>query len=135
MSDYCKMVYDKFEGVKVFGLFDTTQRIFVLRNPELIKKVAVKDFDYFVDRQPWIGDGAKDYSDLIVSKMLLGMKDQKWRDMRATLSPAFTGSKMRAMFDLITEYTDRMVQIVRSEAMWNGSYGPGDEGFLCADRE
>ncbi|XP_017776438.1 PREDICTED: cytochrome P450 9e2-like isoform X2 [Nicrophorus vespilloides] len=27
----------------------------------------------------------------------------KWRDMRATLSPAFTGSKMRAMFALMSE--------------------------------
>lgn len=47
--------------------------------------------------------------------MLLGMKNQRWRDMRETLSPAFTGSKMRVMFDLITEYTDRMVQIVRTD--------------------
>jgi len=28
---------------------------------------------------------------------------QKWKDMRSTLSPAFTSSKMRNMFVLITE--------------------------------
>uniref|UniRef100_A0A8D8BAU1 Probable cytochrome P450 9f2 n=1 Tax=Culex pipiens TaxID=7175 RepID=A0A8D8BAU1_CULPI len=119
-TDYIKMIYDKYEGVKVFGLFDTTQAMFVLRDPELIKKVAVKDFDHFVDRRPVFGDNANQNSNVLFSKTLVGMTDQKWRDMRATLSPAFTGSKMRAMFDLMTEYTGQMIDIVRSEATGTG---------------
>lgn len=119
-SDFIKMIYDKYEGVKVFGLFDTTQRIFVLRDPELIKKVGVKDFDHFVNRRPVFGDSASENSNVLFSKTLVGMTDQKWRDMRATLSPAFTGSKMRAMFELMTEYTGQMIQIVRGEASETG---------------
>lgn len=34
------------------------------------------------------------------------LRYQKWRDMRATLSPAYTGSKMRRMFSLITDISD-----------------------------
>lgn len=37
------------------------------------------------------------------------MKGEKWRHMRATLSPAFTGSKMRQMFELVTECAECMV--------------------------
>lgn len=36
------------------------------------------------------------------------MKGTKWHDMRSTLSPAFTGSKMRLMFDLIIENSINM---------------------------
>lgn len=35
-------------------------------------------------------------------------KDQKWRDMRTTLSPAFTGSKMRLMYEFIIECAQQM---------------------------
>ncbi len=35
--------------------------------------------------------------------------------MRSTLSPAFTGSKIRQMFDLISECAEQMVQSVQSE--------------------
>lgn len=33
----------------------------------------------------------------------------KWHDMRATLSPAFTSSKMKSMFEFIDEIGKQMV--------------------------
>ncbi|XP_058837441.1 probable cytochrome P450 9f2 [Topomyia yanbarensis] len=115
-TDYVKQVYDKFASVKVFGLFDTNTRVFVIRDPELIKQIAVKDFDHFVDRRPVFGKSTGDNPNVLFNKAIVMMTGRKWRDMRATLSPAFTGSKMRAMFGLITEYSDRMIQILRTEA-------------------
>lgn len=41
---------------------------------------------------------------------LLLLTGSKWRDMRATLSPAFTGSKMRQMFDLVSDCGAEMAQ-------------------------
>jgi cytochrome P450 family 9 len=41
-------------------------------------------------------------ADSLFGKNLFILKDQKWRTMRSTLSPAFTGSKMRQMFSLVT---------------------------------
>lgn len=38
------------------------------------------------------------------------MKGDKWRHMRATLSPAFTGSKMRQMFELVSQCADGVAQ-------------------------
>lgn len=37
------------------------------------------------------------------------MHGEEWRQMRATLSPAFTGSRMRKMFDLVSECADEIV--------------------------
>ncbi|XP_058832973.1 probable cytochrome P450 9f2 [Topomyia yanbarensis] len=114
--DYVKRVYDKFPNVKVFGLFDTNSRVFVIRDPELIKQIAVKYFDHFIDRRQIFGTSTDDNPDVLFNKAVVMLTGQKWRDMRATLSPAFTGSKMRAMFGLMTEYSDQMVQILRKEA-------------------
>lgn len=44
------------------------------------------------------------------------LRDQKWRDMRATLSPAFTGSKMRQMFRLIVECAQGAGDMLVAEA-------------------
>ncbi|XP_055619254.1 probable cytochrome P450 9f2 [Toxorhynchites rutilus septentrionalis] len=115
-SELVKGFYDKFPGAKVFGLFDSMTRIFVIRDPELIKKIAVKDFEHFIDRRPFFGKNPDGNDGLIFSKTLVGMQGQKWRDMRATLSPAFTGSKMRAMFELIVKYSQGMSEILRKEA-------------------
>lgn len=41
------------------------------------------------------------------------LKGTKWHDMRSTLSPAFTGSKMRKMFDLIVENSIDMTNYLK----------------------
>lgn len=51
-----------------------------------------------------------------MGKSLFMMRDQKWRDMRATLSPAFTGSKMRLMFQLIEQSAEDAVKVLLEEA-------------------
>ncbi|XP_053685845.1 probable cytochrome P450 9f2 [Sabethes cyaneus] len=121
-NDFVKQIYDKFAGVKVFGMFDTNYRIFVIRDPELIKQISVKDFEFFIDRRPMFGVNNNDNPNMLFNKVLFSLRGQKWRDMRATLSPAFTGSKMRAMFELITQYNSGMISVLRSKA--------ADTGFI-----
>lgn len=36
----------------------------------------------------------------------MALHGEEWRQMRATLSPAFTGSKMRLMLDLVSDCAD-----------------------------
>lgn len=43
-----------------------------------------------------------------MGNLLTALAGQKWKDMRSTLSPAFTGSKMRQMFELVAECSDQM---------------------------
>lgn len=51
----------------------------------------------------------EDSADNLLSNSLFFMKGEKWRDMRATLSPSFTGSKMRQMFELVSECADELI--------------------------
>lgn len=73
--------------------------IYILRDPELYKSIAVKNFDSFVDHRFII----EPQMDKLMGNTLFLMRGEKWRKMRTTLTPAFTGSKMRHMFDLVRE--------------------------------
>lgn len=96
---------------RVYGLFDTIFPVLVIREPELIKQMTVRDFDHFLDHRPFLGDLGP-----IFGKSLFILAGQKWRDMRATLSPAFTASKMRQMFQLLVECADQHSQTLLARA-------------------
>lgn len=106
---FIEHIYNKYPSAKVFGMFDAITPIFVVRDPELIKKITIKDFDHFIDHRPIFGNGENDSPYVLFGKSLFAMTGQKWRDMRATLSPAFTGSKMRQMFELVIECCESVI--------------------------
>ncbi|EZA57481.1 Cytochrome P450 9e2 [Ooceraea biroi] len=47
--DYMITLYNKFADAKYFGCYATTTPVFVLRDPEIIKSVLIKNFDSFPD--------------------------------------------------------------------------------------
>lgn len=83
----------------MIGLFSFTKPVYFIRDPELYKQLAIKDFDSFEDRK-FVLDAK---NDRLFGNTLVQLEGQRWRDMRNTLSPSFTGTKMRRMFDLMRE--------------------------------
>lgn len=99
------------------GFYNLTTPIFMIRDPDVAKKIMVKDFDHFTDHTPTMTGTSEEIDDRgLFSNSLFSLRGQKWRDMRATLSPAFTGSKMRHMFELVAECGWSMAEFLRSEA-------------------
>lgn len=95
--------------------------MFVIRDPELIKRITVADFDHFVDHQSMIGSGEADpNSNMLFGNSLVAMTGDRWRRMRSLLSPAFTGSKMRQMFQLVVDCCDAMKEYFEEEVSKNG---------------
>ncbi|XP_075144766.1 uncharacterized protein LOC142219885 [Haematobia irritans] len=101
-------VYHKHNGI-VYGVFDNRDPVLLIREPELIKHILIKDFDHFVNRRTMEVGSPEN----LVSNTLFMMENDRWRDMRSTLSPAFTGSKMRQMFQLILQTVDEAIQYLR----------------------
>jgi cytochrome P450 family 9 len=89
----------------------------VLRDPELIKQVGIKQFDNFMEHRVFIDETM----DPLLGNALVSLTGQKWRDMRATLSPVFTGSKMRQMFELVTKCGAQMVSTFQRDAKSQGA--------------
>ncbi|XP_055619245.1 probable cytochrome P450 9f2 [Toxorhynchites rutilus septentrionalis] len=121
---FISKLYYAFPDFKITGFYDLMKPVYLVRDLEVIKKITVKDFDYFTDHTPNIslkneedGDDGTDGDDggRLFANSLFALRGQKWRDMRATLSPAFTGSKMRHMFGLVAECGQSMVEFFTSE--------------------
>uniref|UniRef100_A0A1A9UNC7 Cytochrome P450 n=1 Tax=Glossina austeni TaxID=7395 RepID=A0A1A9UNC7_GLOAU len=93
-------LYNEHNG-PVYGIFDSRQPVLLIRDPDIIKQITVKDFNHFINHRALFND-ENDQNNLFGSS-LVAMRDSRWKDMRSTLSPAFTGSKMRQMFRLMNE--------------------------------
>lgn len=93
------------------GTFQFNKPVLVIRDPELIKQLTVKNFEHFTDHINNIDPDC----DPLFGKNLFALKGDHWRDMRTTLSPAFTSSKMKAMFPLMIECAEQFIQYFENE--------------------
>lgn len=74
-----------------------TQKHFYVTDAELVKQITIKDFDHFVNH-----DSSITQSDKVFERTLFALHDKEWKDMRSTLSPIFTSSKMKMMYGLLS---------------------------------
>ena len=86
--------------------------MYFARDIDFIRQITIKDFDHFEDHIAIVESD----SDSLFGKSLFSMGGNKWRDMRTTLSPAFTGSKMRHMFELVVECAEEMAKYLSNDA-------------------
>lgn len=97
----------------------------IVAEPQLLRAILVRDFDHFTNHHDILLPAEQEP---LLGNALLMLKDQKWRDMRSTMSAAFTGSKMRQMFVLIRRTVDGTVAAMRAECEAAGSGVSGDSG-------
>ena len=57
--DFVVYMYNKLKGHKYGGVYQLMDPILLLRDPELIKMVTVRDFEHFVDHQVMISEDAE----------------------------------------------------------------------------
>ncbi|XP_011704040.1 PREDICTED: cytochrome P450 9e2-like [Wasmannia auropunctata] len=98
-TDYCQYIYNCWPNAKYVGLMDFNTPSVLLRDPELIRDIMVKDFEYFPDHRSFVDENVEP----LFGKNIFSLRGDRWREMRTTLSPSFTASKMKFMFDLISK--------------------------------
>ncbi|KAL7727134.1 hypothetical protein ACLKA6_016094 [Drosophila palustris] len=111
MFDLIVELYNQ-SNSKVYGIFESRTPLLMIRDPELLKQITIKDFEHFVNHRNLFGVDNDDPHDMtnLFGSSLFSMRDARWKDMRSTLSPAFTGSKMRQMFQLMNVVANEAVQ-------------------------
>lgn len=103
-GDFFIELYKRFPNDRIIGMYEMFGTpLYVVRCPELTKQIGVRDFEHFVNHRPHV---SKD-CDSLLNRTLFLMRDDRWKVMRSTLSPAFTGSKMRLMLSLVGECAKR----------------------------
>lgn len=105
-----KNYYDKTKRHPFIGLFMLNRKAILVNDMDLIKKILVKDFNYF----PNHGFGFSVEHDPL-SKHLPNMNDHEWKSLRTRLTPTFTSSKMKYMFDTMLLCAQDMMQYLDAE--------------------
>lgn len=81
---------------------------------ELIRRVLIKDFHVFANRPEQIPGGFHPQQQL--RKILLWTQDNEWRQLRATMSPSFSLSKLNGMEPLMKQSIEKMVNELENKA-------------------
>ncbi|KAF7403870.1 hypothetical protein HZH68_006664 [Vespula germanica] len=99
LIDIITDIYNLNPEAKYVGFFDMGKPVFFIRDPELIKMIAVKSFDNFPDHRGFVDE----VQEPLFGKNLFSLKGDRWRETRTMLSPAFTLRKLKGMFKLMNE--------------------------------
>nr|UOW66143.1 cytochrome P450 6CY16 [Rhopalosiphum padi] len=102
--DMFEKMYYLFPDAKLFGYYQMRDPILMVRDPELINTILVKDFSYFTDHGIDV-----ESSTSVVANSLFFYNGQRWRTMRQKLSPGFTSGKLKDTYCQINECSDEMV--------------------------
>ncbi|XP_055684920.1 probable cytochrome P450 6a23 [Lutzomyia longipalpis] len=99
---------------KFAGLYSFIAPAVIILHPDLVKAVLVKDFHYFEDRGFYVNEKADP-----LSAHLLSLTGNKWKNLRAKLSPTFTSGRMKLMFPLIAGISKEFQRTFEEEATKN----------------
>lgn len=107
--------YNKFKRIdKVCGVYFFSQPVHILCDLDLIKDVLVKNFNAFHDRGFYYNE-----RDDPLSAHLVALSGEKWKKIRAQLTPTFTSGKMKYMFPTIVDVTNRFTDFLRTAIKTN----------------
>uniref|UniRef100_A0AAT9UTS4 Cytochrome P450 6PZ17 n=1 Tax=Maconellicoccus hirsutus TaxID=177089 RepID=A0AAT9UTS4_MACHI len=91
-------VYEKLDPHRFCGVFVGWRKVILVRDPELIRNILVKDFSYFYNRE--VEPTPK--TDFL-NENLMEMRGDEWKTLRAKLTTTFTPVKMKDMYPLIQD--------------------------------
>jgi cytochrome P450 family 6 len=90
-------IYNQMKPVGDFcGIFFSRNPVLLVLTPDFAKTVLVRDFNHFSDR----GVYSNEAIDPLSANMFF-LEGQRWKDLRAKLTPTFTSGKMKIMFHTI----------------------------------
>ncbi|KAL4707493.1 hypothetical protein ACJJTC_000245 [Scirpophaga incertulas] len=110
-ADLLDRIYNEFPDEKFVGRFEFLNAMVMIKDVELIKKITIKDFEHFLDHRTMVDDK----TDPLFGRNLFSLKGQEWKDMRSTLSPAFTSSKMKLMVPFMVEVGNQMIDTLKKK--------------------
>nr|QLI62194.1 cytochrome P450 45 [Streltzoviella insularis] len=114
--DMLERLYNEYPDEKFVGMFEFVNPMVLIRDIELIKRIGIKDFDSFLDHRVIVDENI----DPFFGRNLFSLKGQEWKDMRSTLSPAFTSSKIRLMVPFMVEVGDQMIRSLKKKISDSG---------------
>lgn len=110
VTDFDLETYKELGSKPYGGTVDFGAPGLLIKDPEMIKQVLVKDFDHFVDRRKM-----ELHSEPKLNLMVSVMEGQQWKSVRAVISPTFTTGKIRRMFEHFNKCGSQLVEFINSK--------------------
>ncbi|KAG0696573.1 Lithocholate 6-beta-hydroxylase [Chionoecetes opilio] len=93
---------------KVFGYFVGWAPMLVVADLDLIKTILIRDFHNFANRPRLVIEARP------VIHTLVGLRDHRWKHVRALLAPTFSMLKMKHMATIMNRKIDTLMAILRA---------------------
>jgi len=104
-------LYKAFDGHTVGGVYMFGAPSLLLRHPDVIKDILVKDFDHFYSRGRKFDEEAEP-----LDAHLFALSGSKWRNLRVRFTPLFTTLKMKMMFGAVVECGENLQNCLQKHA-------------------
>nr|AIW79980.1 cytochrome P450 CYP6AX1v2 [Nilaparvata lugens]AIW79981.1 cytochrome P450 CYP6AX1v2 [Nilaparvata lugens] len=102
-----QVIYDYFADDAYGGWFANRSPLLMVKDPELIQQILVKDFVHFYDRGTTV-----DMKLDPLNANLLNMTGQRWKALRQKLTPAFSSGKLKLMSPQFNECVDDLCGLI-----------------------
>ncbi|XP_060831894.1 cytochrome P450 6k1-like [Bombus pascuorum] len=99
---FLQEVHNYGRNLPLLGFYIFDKPYLLIRDPELVKHILVKDFEYFADRY----SAADEKHDRLGYANIFMIKNPAWKSLRPKVTPTFTPGKLKQMFDLMLAVAD-----------------------------
>ncbi|XP_061717709.1 cytochrome P450 6B5-like [Cydia pomonella] len=96
-------IYQDFPNEKVVGIYRMASPCLLIRDPDIVKHVLIKDFDNFVDR------GIR-FNNKKMGNNIFHADAKTWRILRTKFTPIFTSGKLKNMVYLMNQSSDKVMR-------------------------
>lgn len=95
----------------VLGIYILHKPFLLLRNPELIKQIMIRDFNVFPNHH----FKSSSTTDTVGQWTLFTIDNPEWKYLRSKMSPVFTSGKLKNLFMLMEESGEKMRNHLRDQ--------------------
>ncbi|CAG9823199.1 unnamed protein product [Phaedon cochleariae] len=104
-------IYRKYEGYPFVGVFKSIIPVLLVRDPDLIKCITLKDFPSFQNNDIF----ADKSIDPIFARNPFALRGNEWKTKRAQLTNCFSSGKIKAMYPVVDKNSQNMVRYINNE--------------------
>lgn len=93
----------------------------IITDLDLLKQIMIKDFSVFSNRVAYFNE-----EDDPLSAHVINLEGEPWKNMRNKISPTFSSSKLKMMFEALTDISDKLVAVIQNETANKAPVEVGD---------
>uniref|UniRef100_A0A1Y1LHE5 Cytochrome P450 n=1 Tax=Photinus pyralis TaxID=7054 RepID=A0A1Y1LHE5_PHOPY len=109
-SDVFEELYYKFKNKRYIGFYNFFQPVLLIRDPNLLKRICVKDYHAFSVHSEAI---PLNLDEQWSKNMYAETNTQRWQKLRTSMTPSFTSNKLKSSFPAVEQFAIEFVNYLR----------------------